>query len=93
MTLRNAFDSLGTEGMLRRILSAVTFAKDTNDRLRVTVDSGTVSTLQQISWGANATWPTYYGVGSPNSVDQRDIYRTALRANAMQARQHRWVIS
>ena len=93
MTLRNAFEELTTEGTLRRLLQAVSFARDANDRMRVVVDSGTISGLNQINWGQNNGQPNYYGTGSPNSMDMRDMYRMAMRTNAMMARHNRWTFT
>lgn len=93
MALRNAFDGLATEGMLRRILQAVNFARDSNDRLIINMATGTIANIDSIDWGNNNAYPTYYGTGAANSVDMRDVLRQEMRANAIQARQHRWVIS
>jgi hypothetical protein len=91
--LRNVFDLVATENTLRRVLQAVNFARTNTDQLRVVVDSGTVSTLQQMLWGANASQPGYYGTGSPNSMDMRDMYRQAMRTNVIQTRVHRWTFT
>ena len=93
MALRNAFEGIGTEGTLRRILQAVSFARDANDRMRVVVDSGTISGLNQINWGQNNSQPNYYGTGSPNSMDMRDMYRQAMRTNMLLVRENRWTIT
>lgn len=92
MTLRNAFDGLTTDAMLRRVLNAVSFARDINDRLRVVVDSGTISGLNQINWGANLATPTWYSTGAPNSMDMREMQKAAMKNNVMMARQ-RWTIT
>lgn len=93
MALRNAFEGMATDALLRRVLSAVNFARDSGDRLIVNLASGTVSGLNQINWGANNAYPSWYSTGAPNSIDQRDLYRQAMRANAIYQRQNRWVIS
>jgi len=93
MALRNAFENVATEGTLRRILQLVNFARDANDRMRVVVDSGTISGLNQINWGANNGQPSYYSTGAPNSMDMRDMYRQAMRTNVIQTRQNRWTFT
>jgi hypothetical protein len=54
MTLRNAFDDLGLESTLRKILNAITFARTNQDQLRVVVDSGTIGTVTGITNGVNS---------------------------------------
>lgn len=93
MALHNAFGEMALEGTLRRVLDRLNFARDANDRLRTLVDSGTINTVQQLTWGANNSQPGYYGTGSPNSMDMRDMYRMAMRANVMTARHQRWTIT
>lgn len=45
--LRNAFDAIATEGTLRNILRAITFARTPSDQLRVVVDSGGITVSNQ----------------------------------------------
>jgi hypothetical protein len=88
--LRNLLEGAAEEGTLRRTLAAVNLARTAADQLRVNVDSGTVTTLTQMQWGANGNGqPAYYGTGAPNSIDMREVARYAARAN-FQQRAARW---
>lgn len=94
MTLRNAFEDLSTESMLRKILRAVSFAKDSQDRMYVTVANvspvniyaGNSSTLQSGQvvpiWSAQS-W---------NAHDIRQEY-AEITHQSFQATRSRWTIT
>lgn len=101
MALRNAFDLLGTESTLRKILSAVTFAKSSSDQLRVVTDSGStvaVSSGTISVFGANvngvvgATNVAPYAGTSWNDHDIREQYQVQTQQNFMITR-NRWTIT
>lgn len=95
MALRNAFDALMTESMGRKILGAVSYARDINDRLRVTVDSGsvTVSGGPYIAGsGAVGTHRSWYDPNATFMVDQREMMRQQSLAAAAASRQ-KWTYS
>lgn len=93
MTLRNAFEDVASDGLLRRLINNLNYARDVNDRMRVVVDTGsvavssgtvtTVSTLTNIGLTAGAFWTT----GGPNSMDQRESARQQARMVFTQRRQ------
>lgn len=94
MTLRNAFEDLGTEGMLRRILRAVTFPRDTADRQIITVSGN-----PQVNVLAGGTSTALSGqFNAPNSVtawnahDIREEYRE-FSHQSFQVARSRWTIS
>lgn len=95
MTLRNAFEDLGTEGMLRKILRAVTFAKDNADRLSVAVGNqpvvsvNTANTSVALSTGLGVV---PYSTGAWNAHDIRAEYQE-FSHQSFQAVRSRWTIS
>lgn len=97
--LRNAFDLLATEGTLRNLLRAVTFAKTSSDQLRVNVDNAITVTAANVynsltnasMMGANNQQP-HWGAASWNAMDARYPYGEALVGNYIQNRQ-RWTVS
>lgn len=96
MVMRNAFEEMATERTMRLILAAVSYARDINDRLRVTVDnqvSTTVSAGPYMNGSASAgTARLLYDVNATFTVDDRDEMRAATQHNARAARQ-RWTYS
>lgn len=91
MALRNAFEELATETTLRKLVSAVTFARDINQRLRVVVD-GTAVTVGTQYFGSSNVVPVYYSTGAPMSMDARETQRLAS-IQAGQISRQRWTYS
>lgn len=101
MTLRNAFEGLGTESTLKRILKAVSFIKDPNGRMRVVIDNTSTSPVVVAQSGATAgvvnavLWANagvaagWYTQGGPNSVDAREQLRYQMRG-VYEQRRSRW---
>lgn len=96
MMLRNMFDMVATEGTLRQLLRQLTFAKDLQDRLRVSVDAipavtiynaSTVTTMQNAN-----TSPALWGATSWNTVDARYAYGEQQMFTFIQNRE-RWTFS
>ena len=93
MALRNAFDNLSTEQALRRIANLLTFSRDQQDRIQVSVGNSPAvivynnnsSTALQISntpsWFANSTWSV---------MDARETQRLNMRGVADATRKNRW---
>jgi len=92
MALKNAFDNLATENALRKIISLLTFARDSNDRIRTTVDGGSISLYNRNSSTnmggdvlpipfANHTW---------NAQDARETQKIQMKLNADQIKRNRW---
>jgi hypothetical protein len=93
MALRNAFDNLGTESALRRIANLLTFARDSNDRIRVTVDGQpgvTVYARNNSTNMQNDSSVSYYSASSWNATDSREPLRLQYRANADFTKRNRW---
>lgn len=94
MALRNAFDGLATENGLRRIANLLTFARDAQDRIRMTVDvinspiqanvyaRASTSSVQQVSLAFmdSLAW---------NLQDARETQRVQMAATSALAKQ-RW---
>lgn len=102
MMLRNMFDMVATEGTLRQLLRQLTFAKDLQDRLRVTVDNtvaiGTVNNAvvnnaasTTVMQGAGLN-PAHWGANSWNTVDARYQYGEQQMFTFIQNRE-RWTFS
>ena len=101
--LRNAFEGVATEGTLRRLLNALNYAKDLNDRMRVVVDTmptttvtGTVTAvtaLNGIAFGSSNVAPAHFASGAPNAFDAREQQMILMRSNFQQARTQRWTFS
>ena len=92
MPLRNAFDNLSTESALRRIANLLTFARDSLDRIRVIVDSGTVTVYNRGSSAdmVNSALPVPFSSVSWNAMDARETQRVAMRANSDAVKRSRW---
>jgi len=92
MALRNAFDNLGTESALRRIANLLTFARDSNDRIRVIVDSQPAVTVynRNSSGSVQNSTQNYNDPSSWNNVDARDPLRQQYRTNANFTAKNRW---
>ena len=89
MAWRNAFETMATEGTLKRLLSNLTYPKDTAGRPRVIVEN----TVAVVAYpGASSTFGTarpLYDVSAQFMVDERDHLRNAMRANYQRSTQ-RW---
>lgn len=100
MGLRNAFEEIGLEGTLRKILAAVTYARTPIDQMRVVVDSGGIvvnsGTLAVYNASVNTTQAgqalPIYGSNTWNSVDARDEMREASEQHFIMTR-NRWNIT
>jgi hypothetical protein len=93
MALRNAFDGLATESGLRRIANLLTFARDTNDRLRVTVDNQVPATVynrntSQIVQGSTSS--TWYNASSWSDRDGREEMMLQYKQRADFVKKNRW---
>lgn len=93
MTLRNAFDSLGTESALRRIANLLTFARDSADRIRVVVDSSITSLV----YNRNSTTATqgntsnvWYNASSWSDRDGREEIMLQYKQRADFNKRNRW---
>lgn len=93
MALESVLKGLATEASMRRLLNLLTFARTPGDVLRVSIDQGTVTQLNAIIWGNQSSYPTWYGTGSPNSMDLREQQKSAQRAVIQQQRATRWLIT
>lgn len=100
MSLRNAFENLATElkqdgiiSMLKLILKSTTYAKDSNDRMRVVVDSSITSIVynRNSSGSLNSSTEPWYSAGSWSTVDGRENAMIASNINVNVAMQ-RWRI-
>lgn len=94
MALRNAFDGVASERTLKRILQAVNFARDPQDRMRVVTDGSSSLSVSgstvNLYLGFNGATPLYYAAtGSPTSVDAREQLAAAAHAN-FNANRARW---
>lgn len=92
MALRNAFDNLGTESALRRIANLLTFARDSNDRIRVVVDNSAITVYNRATSTnmTNDNASPYQSSTSWNATDARDPLRQQYRANANFTAKNRW---
>lgn len=89
MTLRNAFEDVATDALLRRLLNNVNFAKDINDRMRVIVDN----TLSLYQYRANSTtantYRNWYDPNAINMVEDREQLQMQYKGDAKRSRE-RW---
>lgn len=93
MTLRNAFDNLGTESALRRIVNLLTFARDSADRIRVVVDSQPAVYVYNRSSGTSiqsGTGELWYSALSWNIVDAREPLVMQNKSRADFIKRNRW---
>jgi hypothetical protein len=97
MALKNVFGDLGLEGTLRQILRAVTYPRDSGDRMRTIVDGGSISVSGAVTVNA-ANQATSLTVNSPfsqnswNAGDIREEYMS-LSHNNFQTTRNRWIIT
>lgn len=76
--------------------NALPYARDISGQMYVNVASGVITTLEAIGWGnsgATTVDPAYYGAGSPNSMDLRDMHRVNNNMGNNIDRNMRWVFS
>lgn len=93
MALRNAFDNLGTEQALRRIANLLTFARDANDRIRVTVDNQAAVTVYNQNSSTNAqgnNTQVWFSSSTWSAMDARETQRINMRGVADATRKNRW---
>lgn len=91
MTLRNAFAEVMTEMTGRRILAALSFARDTADRMRVIVDNQPAVLNLRGNSGTTGVVRLWHDAYAVDMVDEREIVRLQSAANAAAQRNARWV--
>jgi hypothetical protein len=98
MSLRNAFENLATElkqdgiiSMLKLILKSTTYAKDSNDRMRVLVDNASTVHNRNSSVSLNSSAEPWHSASSWSTVDGRENAMIASNINVNVAMQ-RWRI-
>lgn len=72
-------------------MRALQYARDSSDRMRVSVDTGSI-TINGVQWGTSNTGPSFYGTGSPNSMDAREQERTQTQMR-FQSQRGRWTLA
>jgi len=75
----------------RYLASNMPNARDSSDRMRVSVDNNIVSATYSY-WGSANSQPTYYSTGSPNSMDARELEYTQSLI-LMELRRSKWSIT
>jgi hypothetical protein len=98
MALVNAFAEIATEATMRKILSAVTYAKDGSDQLRVSVVDSLTSTIlghprNDSTNGVNGQTQAWFGPGTVFMVDEREQQRVQSEQQFNQVRTQRWSFS
>jgi len=96
MALMNAFELLGTESTLKKILKAVTYARDVSDQMRVVVSNSPqvlVHPRNDGTNGFNAAHTAWFAAGSVFSVDEREQQRVQSEQAFNQVRTQRWSFS
>lgn len=93
--LKNAFDGIATESALRRIANLLTFARDSQDRIRIVVDSGTINNSVVYNRGSTTSMASDastlpYSANSWNAMDGREPVKQQYRLNTIQVRNNRW---
>lgn len=78
---------------------ALQYARDTVDRMRVSVDVMTAliagtATIGNVAltWGLRDTYPLWYTQGAPGSMDARETQRE-MSLNTFQTQRSRWTIT
>lgn len=97
MALRNAFEAMATEGTLRRILAAVSFSRDSSDRMRVVVDNAPQAIVyvgnSSTSINAAGLQRTMFDASAIYMVDEREQQRVQSEQAFNQVRTQRWSFS
>lgn len=104
MTLRNAFENVSTEATLAELNETMQdlrtyiradrpFARDASDRLRIFFDTFSISMVGGTYTGNANTYPAYYGIGGPNSMDAREVAEEQSVVAFQQTRTSRWVVT
>ena len=89
--IRNAFDNLGTESALRRIANLLTFARDQNDRILVSVTgSPQIYNRNSSTTVTGNDSQVHFSGASWNIMDSREAQRVALRTASDAVRRGRW---
>jgi hypothetical protein len=92
--LRNAFDNLSTESALRRIVNLLNFARDAQDRVRVTLDTNNATNLvynRNSSSSMHALGSElYFGGSSWNAMDARMPVIQQFKAMSDIVKRNRW---
>jgi len=96
MGLRNAFEEIATERTLRKLLEHMRFAKDSSDRMRVTVDNQPSVTVWSNNTGTAVagagTQPGLFQPSSWNIMDGREEFRE-ITQQTFQITRNRWTIT
>lgn len=96
MTLRNAFEEMATEGLIRRLMDQLRFARDSNDRMRVVIDNGPSVLVYTNNTSASlvnaTTQPAPFSVSSWNVMDAREEFRD-ITLQSFQNQRNRWTIT
>lgn len=93
MTLRNAFDSLGTESALRRIANLLTFARDGQDRIRVIIDNAQhmlVYNRNSTTSVQSNTGSSWYNSSAWSDRDGREEIMLQYKQRADFVKRNRW---
>jgi hypothetical protein len=96
MGLKNAFEEIATEGLLRRLMDQLRFSKDNADRMRIIVDNQptfsmlTGNTTTSLVNAANSPLP--FATNSWNIMDAREPMRDQSLM-AFQVTRNRWTIT
>mgnify|MGYP003331469889 CR=1 FL=1 len=94
MALKNAFDNLSTEAAIRKLANLLTFARDSQDRIRVTVDNNNAN--NSVYMGGSTTRmdagynPAFFSAAAWNIMDSRETQRISMRIAADAVRKNRW---
>lgn len=70
---------------------ALQYARDSADRMRVSVDTGT-TTVGAVRWANYSIPAAWYGDGAPNSMDERELQRE-MTLQTFQGQRSRWTIT
>lgn len=96
MGLRNAFEEMATESLLRRLIEQVRFSKDAQDRMRTTIDNQPPVSVYMFNTStsiANAsTQPGLFAASSWNVMDAREEFRD-ITLQSFQNTRNRWTIT
>lgn len=96
MALRNAFEEMATESLLRRVLDALRFARDQQDRMRVVIDNQPNAGINMNNTTTSIVnagqQPSLFSPGSWNVMDAREEFRD-ISLQSFQNTRSRWTIT
>ena len=93
MALRNAFDNLSTEQALRRIANLLTFSRDAQDRIQVSVGNAPQTLVYNQNTTTNAqgnNTQAWFSSSTWSAMDARETQRINMRGVADATRKNRW---